>query len=207
MADGYRYDPDLRTYIGPSGHPISIAVIRALRDKWADIQADVMRDFVGHVADGSWTLAEFEAAARVWLGETITAGYQLGRGGAGMMSYDDVFELARLISNQARHMEQLIAKKESGLLSPAQFGARAEMAAGSAVHAFEVGQGAAADGLDLPGYPADGDTSCLLNCRCFWSIEEFEDRYEATWVTVGDGVVCPECEQRGDAWAPYVQTK
>lgn len=206
MTDGYSYDPVKRAYFGPSGHPVSIDVIRALRDKWADIQADVMQDFVRHVADGTWTIAEFEAAARVWLGETVAAGYQLGRGGQAMMTVDDAFELARLISEKVRQMETLIADKQSNLISDAMFEARAEAHAGAAVEAFESGQ-AASTGLDLPAYPADGSTSCLSRCRCYWSIEEFDDRWEATWVTVGDERVCPECEEHGIEWAPFVQTK
>lgn len=207
MADSYTYDPIKRAYFGKDGRPISIEVIRALRDSWADIQADVMRGFANNVADGTWTMVEFEAATRVWLGETVAAGYQLGKGGGGMMTPDDAFELSRLISEEARRMEILIADKQGDLISDAQFGARAEAHAGAAVQAFEKGQEQAAGGLDLPAYPADGSTSCWWNCRCAWSIEEFDDRWEATWVTEGDERVCPECQQRGEEWAPYIQTK
>lgn len=207
MTDGYSYDPVQRAYLNSSGHPVSIDVIRALRDKWADIQADVMQGFARNVADGTWTIAEFEAAARVWLGETIGAGYQLGRGGQAMMTADDAFELARLIAEQARRMETLIADKQGNLISDAMFEARAEAHAGAAVHAFEVGQEQAAGGLDLPGYPADGETSCGERCRCYWSIEETDEAWEATWITVGDERVCPECEERGIEWSPYVQPK
>lgn len=104
-------------------------------------------------------------------------------------------------------MEVLIADKQTDRISDAQFGARAEAHAGAAVEAFEKGQEQAAGGLDLPGYPADLETSCLLNCRCAWSIEEFDDRWEATWITEGDERVCPECQQRGEEWNPFVQTK
>lgn len=206
MADQYRYDPLKRAYIGPNGRPISIAVIRALRDSWADIQAEVMRGFAANVGSGVWTIAEFEAAARIWLGETIGAGYQLGRGGAGMMTPDDAFELARLISEQGNRMEMLIWDHQQGRMTPAQFEARAEAHAGAAVQAFEKGQAETA-GLSLPVYPADGSTSCHWRCRCYWEIEETDTTYEATWVTVGDENVCPECEQYGEEYAPFIQDK
>ena len=160
----YRFDPVRRRYLAPNGKVVSLEVVRALRDRWADIQADVIRGFAANVETGVWSLAEFEVATRAWLGETIGAGYQLGRGGAGMMTVDDAFELGRLISEQARKLELLIADQQTGRLSWAQFGAYAETQAGAAVHAFEVGQAQASGGLDLPGYPADNETSCYLNC-------------------------------------------
>lgn len=206
MAD-YTYDPVRRRYLAPNGKVVSLEVVRALRDRWADIQADVIRGFAANVETGVWSLAEFEVATRAWLGETIGAGYQLGRGGSGMMSVDDAFELARLISNQTRYMERLIADKQGNLISDAQFGVRAEMYAGAAIEAFEVGQARSSGGLDLPCYPADGDTSCMMSCRCYWEIEDVGDAWEAYWVTVGDERVCPECEERGQMYNPFVQVK
>lgn len=205
MAD-YSYDPLRKRYLTPDGKVISLDTVRALRDRWAEIQGDIARDMAGRVASGEWTLAEFEVAMRAWLGETIGAGYQLGRGGSAMMSMDDAVTLARLISDQSVRVDGLLADYQAGRISDAQFAAWTEQKAGLAVNAYEQGQGRT-EGIELPVYPADGETSCREYCRCYWDIEEFDDHWEATWVTVGDELVCPECEERGATYDPYIASK
>ena len=59
--------------------------------------------------------------------------------------------------------------------------------------------------LPLPAMPAQG-TQCHTRCGCSWSVEEFADRWEATWVR-GKGDSCQTCVQRAAEWAPYVITK
>lgn len=206
MAESYRYDPQRRRYLTADGKVVSLDTVRALRDRWATIQGDIARDMAARVTSGSWTLAEFEAAFRAWVGETTSAGYQLGRGGAGMMTLDDAFTLARMISDQNNYVVELATKYGQQHISDRQFMALVEKQAGSAVNAFEQGQGTSS-GIDLPVYPADLETSCGLYCRCYWSIEEFDDHWEATWVTAGDDRVCPECEGRGAQYDPYVSYK
>ncbi len=104
-----------------------------------------------------------------------------------------------------------------------QLVARARNYAGTSVHAFEHGQAAAtfaahpppapAPGVppppmpgpdDLPGMPADGETPCHGNCRCWWSYERTDAGWECTWHTQADGKVCSGCKERGEQWAPYV---
>lgn len=202
----YRFDPLRKRYITSDGKVISLDVIRALRDRWADIQADVMQDMTERLLSGEWTFAEFEAAARVWLNDTIAAGYQLGRGGAAMMSTDDAFKLASIIRDQWNRTQGLIANYADMQMTDKQFASWISQKAGAAVNAFEQGQGGAS-GIDLPVYPADLETSCGLMCRCLWSIDEFDDRWEATWITSGDDRVCPECEARGEAYSPFIVYK
>ena len=206
MAESYRYDPLRKRYLTPDGKVVSLDTVRALRDRWAEIQGDIARDMASRVTSGSWSLAEFEVAFRAWIGETMGGGYQLGRGGSGMMSVDDAFKLGTMISEQWARMDGLTADYARGQLSDPKFLAYVESQSGIGVNAFEQGQGVTT-GLDLPVYPADGETSCYWNCRCYWEIEEYDDRWEATWITVGDELVCPECDERGERYAPFTQMK
>jgi hypothetical protein len=59
--------------------------------------------------------------------------------------------------------------------------------------------------IEFPYYPGEG-TTCGTNCRCRWQVEvRWSDEQHskatfATWKTAGDGDVCPECQERADAW-------
>lgn len=206
MAENFAFAPLLKRYLTPDGKVISLDTVRALRDRWAEMQGEIARDMAGRVASGEWTLPEFEVAIRAWLGDTIGAGYQLGRGGGAMMSMDDAFTLSRLISEQTIRVDGLIADYQAGRISDAQFAAWTEQKAGLAINAFEEGQGRTS-GIELPAYPADGSSECREYDRCWWEIEEFDDRWEATWITEADEKVCPTCERRGEEWAPYIVWK
>lgn len=202
----FYWDQSRRRYLTDDGKVIDMQTVRALRDRWAEIQGDAARDMAERVTRGEWTLREFEAAIRHWLGETTAAGYQLGRGGAAMMTIDDAMTLANLIHDQTQRMQQLLDAYQQATITDAQFVAHVEQKAGGAVNAFEQGQGKSG-GINLPVYPADGQTSCREYCRCYWEIEEYESHWEATWITEGDELVCPECEARGEAYNPFIAYK
>ena len=59
--------------------------------------------------------------------------------------------------------------------------------------------------IQFPYYPGEG-TSCGAECRCRWQIEvRWSDEYNskatfATWKTVDDANVCPDCQQRAQEW-------
>ena len=55
---------------------------------------------------------------------------------------------------------------------------------------------------DLPAYPRDGSTVCLVHCRCQWKIKKLSDTFfEATW-KLGAAEHCPDCIVRGRDWNP-----
>ncbi len=95
----------------------------------------------------------------------------------------------------------------AGKMSAKQMGARAEMYLDGSTQAFERGKAASySRDLDLPAYPGDGSTECLSRCRCHWSVADYEDRWEATWV-LGDADHCDDCARRAGEWSPFVVNK
>ena len=96
-----------------------------------------------------------------------------------------------------------------GTLSPEAVAARAALYPQEARREYEASRAASFssgdDTLDLPAMP--GDFTCLSNCRCGWAVEEFPDRWEATWECADDPASCDECVAAGERWAPYVQPK
>lgn len=55
---------------------------------------------------------------------------------------------------------------------------------------------------ELPAYPRDGSTVCLMHCRCQWQIKRVSDVfYEARWI-LGKAEHCPDCIKRADLWGP-----
>lgn len=203
----WRWDAKRREYIADDGRVIGPDALLAIRDGLADGFEEIATDIVMRHASGEITATQFEGEFRAFIDEATWAQYLLGRGGANAATTDDFETMARLIADQLGYAEQFAASLFAGELTPDAASARAELYAGATVSAFEQGMAAAYDGIDLPDYPAAGNTSCLSRCRCFWTIDEFPDRYEATWNTVGDGAVCPECAANGQRWAPFVQMK
>jgi hypothetical protein len=55
----------------------------------------------------------------------------------------------------------------------------------------------------LPAYPGDGQSECLVNCRCFWSIKETRDGWEATWALT-PAEHCATCVENSQKWNPLV---
>lgn len=59
--------------------------------------------------------------------------------------------------------------------------------------------------LQLPAYPADGTSECLMNDRCLWWLDWVDESnldVDAYWITEKDRKVCGTCATRGRQWYP-----
>ena len=185
-----------------------------LRNSIADGMGEESASLATRLLDGEITLAQWAEEFAALIHDGVSAGFVLGRGGVMQMDATAVERLASLITDQLGFAKafatDLSTSLDLGTATVDGVAARSALYGGGAVQAFHVGQ--SQDwGIELPYYPADGETSCLGRCRCEWHITDNADgEPEATWVTVGDERVCPECEARGKEYgpgSPFTQSK
>lgn len=138
--------------------------------------------------------------------DAITTAYTVARGGVAAVTDRGWTTIVEKITQQETYAQGFLDALRTGEVSEAQAVARARLYAGSAAEAFSIGMSDQV-GLQLPGHPADGKTTCKGSCRCVWLIEELADRWEATWDARDDSGTCKECQERARDWAPYVQRK
>lgn len=198
----WRWDEKRHQYVSDSGDVLGGKELQAIRDGLAEGFSEQAADLVAQQQAGSITADQFAARFSAFVDEATRAQFLLGRGGVNAAASDDFATMAKIISDQLGFADGFAKALANGEISAAEATARAELYAGSAVSAFEQGMAASHDGLELPFYPADGDTPCLGGCRCSWEIEDDGEQYTATWITEGDGNVCDGCLERGAQYGP-----
>lgn len=198
------------------GAPLTDEALTAERDALADAWAEQLGQLAivelglgGPRAAIEFPLGRIERFGTRFLAriaDMIASSYAAARGGVGRVTDAGWRAVVDQVARQEQYAQGFLADLRAGTVSEAQAVARARSYSGAAIEAWERGRGDQM-GLQLPGFPSDGNTPCLGACRCVWTIEEFPDRWEATWQTRGDSGVCKGCQQRAKDWAPYVQKR
>lgn len=184
-----------------------------LRNAVAGGVAEESSSLAQRLVGGALTLAEWAKSFAGLIRDGVAANFLLGRGGTSQIDDGARSALDRLIADQMGFAKSfatdLAPQLAAGEATAEGVAARSALYAGASVQAFDHGRGQAF-GLDLPYFPADGLTACHGNCRCEWSIDDLDDRIEATWHTVGDDATCADCADRGNQYgpdSPFVQQK
>ena len=198
---GWTWDAVARRFISPSGKPLTEQATVQLRNRFAAARSEIARALAEQLNAGTITPAEFATAFEQFIQDTITASYMVGRGGANALQSADETAILDMINDQLGFGKDFV--KSLGDLSADQIANQASLYGDAAVKAFEQGKGASW-GVQLPGYPGDWETSCKAGCRCVWSIVDHGGETSYRWITASDSAVCPECEQRGIEWNPWV---
>jgi len=137
--------------------------------------------------------------------DIIVSAYVWARGGIDQVTDGGWRTVAELVVDQGGFAEKFLEALKGGTVSEAQAVARSRQYAGAAIGAFERGK-LAQVGFDAPVYPTE-DCEGLTNCRCWWEIVEFPDRYEGTWHAVGDKSTCGPCKSHARQYSPLKQMK
>jgi hypothetical protein len=181
--------------------------VTTLRHTFIVGQEPAARELTRQLAAGEVSVAQWEREVRALVKRVYVAEYALGAGGHAMVTQRGWGSVGGLLASQYRYLRGFAEDVAAAMLSEAQIAARTTLYLESAAQAYERARAAGYDGLSLPAYPADGSCEGLTRCRCWWDIEEFADRFEATWNTAGDSSSCPVCQQRASDWAPFTQPK
>lgn len=204
--DSWVYDVTSHTFRNArTGKVMTAADMVTVRDAFLEARRQAAFQVVQQYIDRLITYQQFAQAFRALTAETHAALAILGAGGSARFAQlptatRSLYDALRM---QAVYADQFLADVLAGTMTPDEMKNRAGMYQESAVTTYE--ETSADDwSLDLPYFPGDGDTQCMMRCRCSWSIENvFEGDYAvtyATWVTERDGNVCEDCAARGNEW-------
>lgn len=206
MAESWTFDPQTREYRSADGQRLTLVQLIAIRDGLANGFEEVAALIVRQYLIGQITADQFYAQFSAFLWDAFLAQFLLGRGGTNMVAEVDLLVVDHLVFEQRFYLSRFTRELTTGLISQPMAEARGKLYAGASVQAFDAGRELLYPGLRLPYYPAQ-NTICGSRCRCWWSVEEYPDRYEAYWHTEEDKSVCDTCLHREVESAPYVQQK
>jgi hypothetical protein len=163
----------------------------------------LLRDLIGKIDTHTVDFREGRVDADGWqrrmakdLIETHTAAYLAGTGG-GVIRAADKRVLTQVLGDQIDYLNRFADDLQAGEDEAwtTRNEARARLYAGAIKHSFWRGT---TKGLDLPAYPGDGTSDCLVNCNCAWEI----DGDDAYW-RLGPTDHCETCRERATTWNPY----
>ena len=167
------------------------------------VQARV-ESLAGALAAGGISLGEWQSQMRQALKDAHIQMYVLGVGGTGQLTQQDYGRIGGILQEQFRYLDGFAAEIARGGLTAAQIRARAAMYAQAAREAYERGKARAWNVVGaLPAYPGDGNSACLVNCKCYWEFEETKAGVNAYW-RLGAAEHCTDCVQNSQTWAPFL---
>lgn len=205
VDDTYEWDDEKKQYLR-DGVAVSLGTLWQIRDQLTDAQYNDADDLTDQLAEDG-DLEQWQRDMRTLIVETHTAAYLLGNGGANMFDAASHAIVGALITSQFQYLQRFAQTIKDDGLSADAIKARSEQYMSAATYAFSRGQADLYADLELPCMPCDGNTACLMNCRCGWDIEEDDKEWRAYWQSTGDDLECSDCDQRATSYSPYVQTK
>jgi hypothetical protein len=204
-VDTFEWDADKKQYLR-DGVAVSLATLWQIRDQLTDAQYNDADDLTDQL-DEDGDLEQWQLDMRTLIVETHTAAYLLGHGGMNNVDIASHAVIGAMVISQFNYLRNFAETIKRDGLSANAISARAEQYMAAATYAFSVGQSELYADLELPCMPCDGNTACLMNCRCGWDIEEDEKEWRAYWQATGDDLECTDCDQRATSYSPYTQQK
>jgi hypothetical protein len=196
------WDEIVKRYRNPeTGRFVGITEMNALRPLFINWQKDRLVGLVNVYEAGSINIRAFEKQVKSILRDTYKDLYAMGAGGRNGMTPKDWGRLGAMLKEQYRYLNPFLDQIARGDLSNAQISARLKMYINSANEALWKAYTRDFP-LELPAYPGDGSTACLVNCQCEWEIIQREDGYDCFW-RLGAAEHCPDCMVRASEWNPY----
>jgi hypothetical protein len=206
------YDPSAHRYVD-GDRLLTERQLLDLRNAIADGMSTEAKSLARQLIDGVITFAQWAKAFAKLIRDGITAGFLLGRGGQAQLTAVSTKTLDALVADQlgyAKSFASVVSDLiDAGTATVDGVGSRSALYAGASVQAFHQGQSEDWR-IELPYYPADGETECLGNCRCSWEVTDTDTEVTAIWRTEDDHKVCEDCEARGKEYgpdSPFVQSK
>lgn len=197
------WDDSVQRYRSPeTGRFVGVDDMNALRVEFMNSQKQRMEGVTNVYASGTIDSLTYERQVKEILKQTYIDNYVMGAGGRNNMTQADWGSVGGMIHEQYNYLNPFLAQIERGELSQAQIEARLRMYINSASEAFW--RGLARDiPIDLPAYPGDGSSACLVNCQCQWEIMRVPGvGYDCFW-RLGASEHCPDCVERAQIWNPY----
>ncbi len=205
----WTYDPRTHNY-RQDGRFVAFSEIRDVALQMAVNSGNTVLAIARQLIDGQLKLEHWQEFMRLAIKNEHLAQYMAGRGGKAQMTFRDYGIVGNILKEQYRFLDGFAHDIATGNMTPAQIMARARLYIASAHQSFWRGRTEALGMPRLPTYPAEGDTNCLVNCRCQWGIQELRSPdggllgWNATWVLDPKAaeVHCEDCPRLADVWHP-----
>ena len=191
-----------------TGRFVSRSAVRTQVQNSIDVSVDRSEEIARTIAAGELDALDARAIMRQEIKKSYIRSYELGRGGRRAMTQSDWGSVGGMLREQYRYLDRFVGEMADGNLSEGQIKTRFSMYLRSSREGFERGNAGSQQiphGI-LPAYPGDGQSECLVNCRCRWVItREYAFGtfmgWNCTW-TLGDAEHCRTCVNRASLWAP-----
>lgn len=196
------WDDNVKRYRSPeTGRFVGVDEMNALRAQFLTQQKQTLSGLTTVYASETINFKVYRKEVVNTIRQTYIDMYVMGKGGRNNMTQSDWGKVGAMLKEQYKYLNPFMDQIEAGQLSEAQIVARLNMYINSASEAFW--RGYASDiPLDLPAYPGDGSTTCLVNCQCMWDIQRVPNGYDCYWM-LGPAEHCPDCLVRAGEWNPY----
>lgn len=196
------WDDNVKRYRSPeTGQFVGITEMNALRPVYVNQQKDILAGLTTVYEAGSIDIFTFRKEVRDTIRETYIDLYVMGAGGRNNMTPSDWGKVGAMIKEQYKYLNPFMDQIARGELSNAQITARLKMYINSANEALWRAYTRDLP-MDLPAYPGDGSTKCLVNCQCEWDIQPAQNGYDCFWL-LGAAEHCEDCMDRSARWNPY----
>lgn len=184
-----------------SGRFISPETVEFLVDKGRINAAKDLLALADQLIAENLTPDEWENQFRQIVKETSIQQYATGRGGLSQLTKSDYGRIGAYLKSQYKFLAGFKAALPEQ--SEAQIRVRSQMYAATTKYMYERGVWAAWEMPDLPAYPCDGSTPCLMYCGCGWHIVKLKTpgSWNATWRRTKKES-CPVCIERAEKWKP-----
>lgn len=204
VARRYRVTDEGAVALGQrSGTFVGDAKMLQLRDGYIALRKDATNTLAQQVANKTINAQQWTLAMRQEIKTNMINQYMLAHGGRNSMTPADWGRVGQMCKQQYDFLDRFASDVAAGRYTEQQIAARARMYVEASAQAFERGKVLARGMPDLPVYPSDGGTACLSNCKCSWTIREFDDRWECRW-SLADAEHCAGCVERAARFSPLV---
>lgn len=185
-----------------TGRFIGISQMYDMRSVYLEAQKTRTDEIARNYLENNISLTDYYDQNKAIIKESYTAMYELGVGGRNMMTQADWGRVGGILREQYRYYDNLVMQVKNGEISMAQASARMKMYINSAHEALWRAIGHSL-GIQLPAYPGDGSTQCLVNCQCSWNIVPVgRGEYDCYW-ELGPAEHCDDCKIRAEQWNPF----
>ena len=196
------WDDSAQRYRGSDGRFIGVAQMQELREVFMNQQKLRLADLTTQFNSQQITFEQFRDATKLIIKDTYIDMYAMGAGGRNNLSHRDWGRIGAMLKEQWKFLRGMFADIAKGKLSVEQIINRLAMYINSANEA--LWKALTRDlGFELPAYPGDGSTECLVNCKCEWRIDKVPEGYDCYWIIDPEAENCPTCQQRAAEWNPW----
>jgi len=198
----YTWDTTTHTWRDASGNIVPWEVVLLAMWRLIGEAEDLALELVEQLMAGEISVEAWEMEFQLLLAGLYGDLFILGTGGT-LMAADDMQPLVALMTQQFNYIRDILVPMLEADASAAMLAYRSDNFLRSAQQAFWAAWERAA-GITLPAHPGDCSTVCCTNCHCWWRVEWDGEGWVAYWELLSGLENCPDCEERGQMWYPWV---